>query len=73
MPAQDKNNGEKTNLLHLEKYLKGSTNTALKTCLQMIILPQTKTLCPTRARGVILFKTYNKDKPAKYGLNFRDS
>ena len=28
-----------------------------------------ETLCPTR--GVVSFKTYNKDKPAKYGLNFR--
>ena len=27
-----------------------------------------KTLCPTR--GGITFKTYNKDKPAKYDLNF---
>ena len=32
-----------------------------------------KILCPTRARGIISFKTYNKDKPAKHGLNFRDS
>ena len=28
-----------------------------------------ETLYPTR--GGISFKTYNKDKPAKYGLNFR--
>ena len=28
-----------------------------------------KTLYPTR--GVILFTTYNKEKPAQYGLNFR--
>ena len=32
-----------------------------------IVLDQT--LYPTR--GVILFTTYNKDKSAKYGLNFR--
>ena len=42
MPAQDKSDGEQTDLLHLEKYLKSSTNVALKTCLQMTILPQTK-------------------------------
>ena len=30
------------NLLHLEKYLRSSTKVALKTCLQMIILPQAK-------------------------------
>ena len=28
-----------------------------------------ETLNPTR--GKIAFKTYNKDKPAKYGINFR--
>ena len=28
-----------------------------------------ETLYPTR--GAISFKTYNKDKTAKYGLNFR--
>ena len=38
MPAQDKSDGEQTDLLHLEKYLKSSTNVALKTCLQMTIL-----------------------------------
>ena len=29
-----------------------------------------ETLYPTR--GLISFKTYNKDKSAKYGLNFRN-
>ena len=38
MLTRDKNDGEQTDLLHLEKYLTSSTNFALKTCLQMIIL-----------------------------------
>ena len=29
-----------------------------------------ETLYPTR--GSILFKTYNKNKPGRYGLNFRN-
>ena len=41
MLTRDKNDGEQTDLLHLEKYFRSS------------------------------FNTYNKDKPAKYGLNFR--
>ena len=41
-----------------------STNVALKTRLQMIILLY-------HSRGGISFKTYNKDKPSKYGLHFR--
>ena len=38
MLTRDKNDGEQTDLLHLEKYLTSSTNFALKTCLQMIML-----------------------------------
>ena len=69
MVTRDKNDGEQTDLLHLEKYLCSSTNVALKTCLQDDCIAIEKTLYPTR--GGISLRTYNKDKPAKYGLNSR--
>ena len=40
--THEKSDSEQTDLLHLEKYLRSSTKFRLKTCLQMIILPQTK-------------------------------
>ena len=53
MLTHDKNDGEQTDLLHLEKYLGSSTNVALKTPDDYIAIDET--LYPTRSG--ISFKT----------------